>query len=92
MLKVDSASTAHIITGDIFISDLNFQNSCAPSALRKVKVDCFIPYDWFFFAAWNDFGSFLLLFTAGNQFEVDVVLHLSDDVVAFVKETVGYCN
>ena len=85
MFQVDLSDSADIIGGDVFVFDGDFQDSVVPGALWDADVDGLVPDDWGLFFSFDDFGSVFLRLATGVKFKDDVVLHVADDIVAFLE-------
>ena len=89
VLEVNEALGTDVASGHVLIHDGDVEPGGAVGASWDVDVNGFVPDDGLLLRSGNNFGSVLLGSAVGGQLEDDVVLHLADDIVALVEESVG---
>lgn len=87
VFQVDFSDGADVIGGDVFVLDSDFQNGGAPGTFWDTDIDGLVPDDGSLFFSIDDFGSVFLRLSTGVEFKDNVVLHVADDIVAFLEES-----
>lgn len=89
VLKIDLSNSADIVSGNILVLDFDFQNSWAPWVSWNANVDSFIPDDWCFLFSFYNFSLVLLSSSINVESKDNVVLHWTQNVVAFLEEALS---
>lgn len=87
VFQVDFSDGADVIGGDVFVLDGDFQNGGVPGTFWDTDIDGLVPDDGSLFFSFDDFGSVFLRLATGVKFKDDVVLHVADNIVAFLEES-----
>ncbi len=87
MFQVDFSNSADVISCDVFVLDGDFQNGGVPGIFWDTDIDSLVPDDGSLFFSFDNFGSVFLRLATGVEFKNDIVLHVADDIVAFLEES-----
>ncbi len=87
MFQVDFSNSADVISGDVFVLDGDFQNGGAPGIFGDTDIDGLVPDNGSLFFSFDDFGSVFLRLATGVEFKDNIVLHVANDIVAFLEES-----